>query len=166
MREINMPDLVDLQKLREMRDSGRITIEEYDKGAERLYQKSMLQAGERRAAKNGAVYILLAGFLGVTGIHNFYAGFWGRGLIQLGLSLTSWLFLFLPLILVVLWVLAEIFLQNKDAAGNPFGGSRFLIVGLRIGTVLYLAYTFYTTWKNNEFIWQDNTVVVADEDMV
>ena len=59
-----MPDLVDLQKLREMRDSGRITVEEYDKGTELLYQKSMRQAGERRATKNGAVYILLAGFLG------------------------------------------------------------------------------------------------------
>ncbi len=161
-----MPDLVDLQKLRKMRDNGRITIEEYDKGAERLYQKSMFQAGEQQAAKNGAVYILLAGFLGVTGIHNFYAGFWGRGLIQLGLSLTSWLFLFLPLILVVFWVLTEIFLQNKDAAGNSFGGNRSLIVGLRIGTVLWLAYTFYTTWNNNEFIWQDGgAVVVADEDM-
>ena len=162
-----MPDLVDLQKLREMRDSGRITVEEYDKGTELLYQKSMRQAGERRATKNGAVYILLAGFLGVTGLHNFYAGFWGRALIQLGLSLTSWLFLFLPLILVVLWVLIEIFLQNKDADGNPFGGSRFLIVGLRIGTVLWLVYTFYITWKNNEFIWQDGSaVVVTDEDMV
>ncbi|MBQ8631651.1 MAG: TM2 domain-containing protein [Alphaproteobacteria bacterium] len=159
-----MSDLVDLQKLREMRDNGRISVEEFDKDAEILYQKSMREAGDRKVSKNGAVYILLAGFLGVTGIHNFYAGYWGRGLIQLGLSLLSWLFLFLPLIFVVVWVLGEIFFQNKDAAGNRFGGNRSLITGLRIGTVLWIAYTAYVTWQNNEFIWQD-TVVVTGEDM-
>lgn len=159
-----MSDLVDLQKLREMRDNGRISVEEFDKDAEILYQKSMREAGDRKVSKNGAVYILLAGFLGVTGIHNFYAGYWGRGLIQLGLSLLSWLFLFLPLIFVVFWVLGEIFFQNKDAAGNRFGGNRSLITGLRIGTVLWIAYTAYVTWQNNEFVWQD-TVVVTGEDM-
>ena len=159
-----MSDLVDLQKLREMRDNGRISVEEFDKDAEILYQKSMREAGDRKVSKNGAVYILLAGFLGVTGIHNFYAGYWGRGLIQLGLSLLSWLFLFLPLIFVVVWVLGEIFFQNKDSAGNRFGGNRSLITGLRIGTVLWIAYTAYVTWQNNEFIWQD-TVVVTGEDM-
>lgn len=159
-----MSDLVDLQKLREMRDNGRISVEEFDKDAEILYQKSMREAGDRKVSKNGAVYILLAGFLGVTGIHNFYAGYWGRGLIQLGLSLLSWLFLFLPLIFVVVWVLGEIFFQNKDAAGNRFGGNRSLITGLRIGTVLWIVYTAYVTWQNNEFIWQD-TVVVTGEDM-
>ena len=159
-----MSDLVDLQKLREMRDNGRISVEEFDKDAEILYQKSMREAGDRKVSKNGAVYILLAGFLGVTGIHNFYAGYWGRGLIQLGLSLLSWLFLFLPLIFVVFWILGEIFFQNKDAAGNPFGGNRFLIAALRIGTVLWIAYTAYVTWQNNEFIWQD-TVVVTGENM-
>ena len=159
-----MSDLVDLQKLREMRDNGRISVEEFDKDAEILYQKSMREAGDRKVSKNGAVYILLAGFLGVTGIHNFYAGYWGRGLIQLGLSLLSWLFLFLPLIFVVVWVLGEIFFQNKDAAGNRFGGNRSLITGLRIGTVLWIAYTAYVTWQNNEFIWQD-MVVVTGEDM-
>ncbi len=159
-----MSDLVDLQKLREMRDNGRISVEEFDKDAEILYQKSMREAGDRKVSKNGAVYILLAGFLGVTGIHNFYAGYWGRGLIQLGLSLLSWLFLFLPLIFVVVWVLGEIFFQNKDAAGNRFGGNRSLITGLRIGTVLWIAYTAYVTWQNNEFIWQ-GTVVVTGEDM-
>ena len=147
-----------------MRDNGRISVEEFDKDAEILYQKSMREAGDRKVSKNGAVYILLAGFLGVTGNHNFYAGYWGRGLIQLGLSLLSWLFLFLPLIFVVVWVLGEIFFQNKDAAGNRFGGNRSLITGLRIGTVLWIAYTAYVTWQNNEFIWQD-TVVVTGEDM-
>ena len=159
-----MSDLVDLQKLREMRDNGRISVEEFDNDAEILYQKSMREAGDHKVAKNGALYILLAGFLGVTGIHNFYAGYWGRGLIQLCLSLLSWLFLFLPLIFVVFWLLGEIFFQNKDAAGNRFNGNRSLIAGLRIGTVLWIVYTAYVTWQNNEFIWQD-TVVVTDEDM-
>lgn len=69
--------------------------------------------------KSRLVYILLGLFLGSFGIHNFYAGYSGRGIVQLLLTLfLGWLFF--PLLIVWLWVLIEIIAVNRDARGTPF----------------------------------------------
>ena len=70
--------------------------------------------------KSRLVYILLALFFGGLGIHNFYAGYGGRGAVQLLITLfLAWLF-GIGLFIVGLWVLIEIFVVNTDARGVRF----------------------------------------------
>lgn len=72
----------------------------------------------QKSEKSRIAYILLGLFLGGLGIHNFYAGYTGRGIAQLLISLlTGWLFL--PLLAVGLWVLIEVITVSKDAKGLP-----------------------------------------------
>lgn len=67
------------------------------------------------APKSRLAYILLALFLGT--IHNFYAGYTGKGVTQLlitvlslgVLSLISWI-----------WAIIDICVVSKDAKGVPF----------------------------------------------
>lgn len=67
--------------------------------------------------KSRLAYILLAIFLGYLGIHNFYAGYKGKAIAQLlitvlslgMLSFVSWI-----------WAIVEICTVNKDAQGVPF----------------------------------------------
>lgn len=65
-------------------------------------------------AKSRTTYILLALFLGLFGIHNFYAGYQGRGIAQLLITLFTFWLIF-PLIAVCIWVLIEICIIDKDA---------------------------------------------------
>ncbi len=72
------------------------------------------------APKSRLAYILLGLFLGGLGIHNFYAGYTMKGVIQLLLVLgLGWLGI--PLLIVFIWILVEICTVTKDAAGVPFG---------------------------------------------
>ena len=67
--------------------------------------------------KSRLAYILLALFLGCFGIHNFYAGYKGKGLIQLlitaisfgWLSVVSWI-----------WAIIDIITVTRDKNGVPF----------------------------------------------
>jgi TM2 domain-containing membrane protein YozV len=69
--------------------------------------------------KSRLAYILLALFLGCLGIHNFYAGYAGRGIAQLLISLfLGWLIV--PLAAVVIWIIIEICTVTRDAQGVPF----------------------------------------------
>jgi TM2 domain-containing membrane protein YozV len=66
--------------------------------------------------KNRFCFILLALFLGIFGVHNFYAGYNGRGLTQLLITcLLGWLVV--PAALVVMWNILEIIMVEKDADG-------------------------------------------------
>ncbi len=66
--------------------------------------------------KSRLVYILLALFLGCLGVHNFYAGYTGKGVAQLLLTLLSVGFLSF---FVFIWVIVEICTVTKDANGVP-----------------------------------------------
>ena len=66
--------------------------------------------------KNRLAYILLAIFLGCFGVHNFYAGFTKKGLIQLVLGLLSWLIL--PAIILFIWIIMDIVQVTKDSDGT------------------------------------------------
>jgi TM2 domain-containing membrane protein YozV len=70
--------------------------------------------------KKRAVYIILGLFLGGWGVHNFYAGYVGRGIAQLLIVLLAgWRFY--PLALIVgAWVLIEICTVTQDAKGKSF----------------------------------------------
>ena len=113
-----MADINDLEKLAELKKKGIISDEEFvqQKGA-------ILKAGANPQVngeqKERIVYILLGIFLGGFGIHNFYAGYTGKGVAQL--LITLFLFwLVIPLLAVFVWVLIEIITVTKDANGVAF----------------------------------------------
>lgn len=67
--------------------------------------------------KSRLAYILLGLFLGMLGIHNFYAGFTGRGIAQLLISLLSCGLLAVG---VFIWNIVEIVTQKTDSMGVEF----------------------------------------------
>lgn len=70
--------------------------------------------------KSRAAYVLLGLFLGGLGIHNFYAGYTGRAVAQLLIVLLGWWILFIPVLIVWLWVLIEVITVSRDARGIAF----------------------------------------------
>jgi len=62
----------------------------------------------------------LALFLGTLGIHNFYAGYTKKGIIQLLMTFPGFILMFIPPMIVGVWVLIDICTVTKDGAGNPF----------------------------------------------
>ena len=69
------------------------------------------------SAKDRVAYVLLAVFLGGIGIHNFYAGFTKRAIIQLLVSILScgilWFFMWI-------WAIIEACTVTQDANGVRF----------------------------------------------
>ena len=69
--------------------------------------------------KKRSTYVILALFLGWLGMHNFYAERKALGIIQLMIFiLLGWLYI--PIILVYIWAITEIFTVKKDGKGVPF----------------------------------------------
>ena len=112
---------------------------------ERIARRIVSGTRENAGAKNGVVYVILAFFLCVIGLHNFYAGYVKRGLIQLLLTLVSPMFMFVPLLLVSCWGIIEMLFQNKDAKGRTFSGNAGIIWSLRLLGLGILAYSLMTT---------------------
>jgi TM2 domain-containing membrane protein YozV len=72
-----------------------------------------------RAPKSRTAFVLLGIFLGGLGIHNFFAGYTAKGVIQLLITLLlGWLII--PLIGVWNWVIIEVCTVTADAAGEAF----------------------------------------------
>ena len=71
---------------------------------------------EPEELKNRWVYILLGIFLGEFGIHNFYAGYIGRGVVKLLITILSFGLLFW---ISWIWALVEICTVRIDSRGRP-----------------------------------------------
>jgi len=70
-----------------------------------------------KAAKSRGVFIILGILLGLLGIHNFYAGYYGRGAAQLIITLLlGWIVI--GIVITGLWVLVDLFTVTNDADGN------------------------------------------------
>ena len=69
------------------------------------------------SSKSRVAYILLGLFLGSLGIHNFYAGYGGKGVAQLLLTIFLWWTIIVP-IAVTIWIIIEICTVDHDAFGN------------------------------------------------
>jgi TM2 domain-containing membrane protein YozV len=70
-----------------------------------------------RATKSRGVYIILGLFFGCLGIHNFYAGHYGRGAAQLVITiLLGWAII--GLVITVFWSLIEIISETQDGDGQ------------------------------------------------
>ena len=89
---------------------------------------------------NGIVYVLFAFVLGAIGVHNFYAKFWKRGLVQFLLTFLAPFMLFFPLIFTSMWAEAELLFQNRDKDGRLFRGSRRKIWLLRLISIVVLVW--------------------------
>ena len=67
--------------------------------------------------KNRTTFILLGVFLGALGIHNFYAGYTGRAVGQLCLTIMT---LFYGGIISWIWAVVEVCIVEQDSAGRRF----------------------------------------------
>lgn len=74
---------------------------------------------ENKTGKRRIVYILLALFFGVWGIHNFYARRYFCAGIQLFLMVASVSSGSAIFMISVIWIFIEIFLVKKDGRGIP-----------------------------------------------
>ena len=69
------------------------------------------------SAKSRVTFVLLGLFLGCLGIHNFYAGYSGKGVAQLLITIfLGWVF-GLGIVITGIWALIEIIVVNTDAQG-------------------------------------------------
>lgn len=67
--------------------------------------------------KSQLIYAVLALFFGAFGLHNFYANRWGRGLIQLLLTVGTG---FVGVLVSSLWSIINIFTIETDGDGHAF----------------------------------------------
>lgn len=66
--------------------------------------------------KSRGVYIVLGLFFGLLGAHNFYAGYYWQGIVQLVLGgLLFWTYIG-PFIVIV-WILCDLIAETHDASG-------------------------------------------------
>lgn len=158
-----MDQLVNLETLKELRDQGKITDQEFEDRSEALYEKTIDNIDRPAGAKSGIWYVVLAWFLGTLGVHNFYAGYFFSGLVMLILTITSPLFLFIPLIVTAIWALLDLLLVNKDAHGVPFTGDRNVILILRIAAVVWLLIALYYAYVNGQFSYGEYELVPVEE---
>jgi TM2 domain-containing membrane protein YozV len=69
------------------------------------------------AVKSRGVFIILGLLLGCLGIHNFYAGYNGKGAVQLIITLVlGWVII--GLVITAVWALIEVCTVTADAKGN------------------------------------------------
>ena len=73
--------------------------------------------GYGRLPKSRTAYIVLGIFLGAFGAHNFYAGYAGKAVGQLCLTLLSFFYL---AVAAWLWAVIEICIVDTDSAGVKF----------------------------------------------
>ena len=91
---------------------------QYQQSPVQVYQQPLIvQPVFMNPAKSRVAYILLGFFLGFLGIHNFYAGYGGKGATQLLLNLFLFWTFIVPLG-VAIWILIEICTVDHDAYGN------------------------------------------------
>lgn len=80
---------------------------------------SQMQPGQvvGEPAKKRSTYMILAFFLGALGVHNFYAGYMGRAIAQLLISVLSFGML---AFVSGIWAFIELFVVKQDARNVPF----------------------------------------------
>ena len=161
-KRIFMDEFVNFEKLEILQKQGKLSPEEFAEQKQILFKRAMRESGEHANPKSGVIYILLAWFLGTIGIHNFYAGYAGRAVIQLLLTLSAPLFLFVPLIVTALWAFLELLFQNTSRGGRKFSGSRKVIWMLRIGAVAW----FVAALASAVFVDFNLPVELPEEDII
>ena len=70
-----------------------------------------------KTAKSRGIYIILALFFGLIGVHNFYAGRYGRGAAQLIITAVLGWFV-VGIVITFLWTLVDMFTVTTDGDGH------------------------------------------------
>jgi len=70
-----------------------------------------------RRDKRRRNFIILGVLLGLFGVHNFYAGYYGKGALQLLITIT-WGMIYLGIVITGTWVLIDLLSVRHDAKGN------------------------------------------------
>lgn len=136
-----MADLNDLETLAKLKEDGVITEEEFQQQKEAILTKNL--KSEETSSRNGILYIILTSLFGLLGVHNFYAGYIGKGAAQLLMTLFSGLFIFIPLLIIFIWNICELLFVNYDAQGKRFSGNRTTILVIK-GTIALILLIFFT----------------------
>ena len=135
-----MSNLEELETLNNLKEKGIITQEEFEKKkAEILNNQTTTPQGNT----SQLAYVLLAFFLGALGIHNFYAGRWKRGLVQLLLTLLTF---GIGTLITAPWSIINIFTIHTNAKGEemiPCKVAKY-IFGI-IGILYWLTIPFIMT---------------------
>lgn len=139
-----MENMINPEKLEELRDKKFISEEEYNVQKKHLFEKIVKKTNGRVNPKSGVIYIVLAWFLGTLGLHNFYAGYVLRGTAQLLMTLMAQFFMFIPLLIAAVWAYLDLLLQNKSRNGEYFSGSRKVIFILRTAATIWLALALFS----------------------
>lgn len=87
------------------------------KVAAEICPKCGVRISKKKNGRERIVYLLLGIFLGSLGAHNFYAGYSGRAIAQLLISILSCGMLAIP---VQIWAIIEACTTKVDAEGIPF----------------------------------------------
>lgn len=136
-------DFENLEELKALRARGVLSEEQFATYYNRMAQQILHDRKEEAHSKNGLIYLLLAYFTGTIGLHNFYAGYYKRGGIQLFLTLISFYMYYIPLLFAAFWALLEFLLVNHSANGMKFRGSRAVIWLWRLAGLAFLAFQYY-----------------------
>jgi len=82
-----------------------------------LFKAPATSAATSKEPRSRITYILLGLFLGFLGVHNFYAGYAKRGLIQLLLTLLT---VFIAVFVTWIWAIVEVCTVDRDNNGVIF----------------------------------------------
>lgn len=96
-------DFENLEELKKLRARGVLSEEQFERRYSRMAQRILNDRKEEARSKSGLVYLLLAYFTGTIGLHNFYAGYYKRGGVQLFLTLISFYMYYIPLLVTAFW---------------------------------------------------------------
>ena len=109
--------------------------------------------GHREGQKSQLIYVVFALFFGAFGIHNFYANRWGRGLIQLILTVGTGM---LGTVISSLWSVINIFTIETDGDGHPFdlnAPAKYICGGLGIfkyfGEIVFWSFLLFNFATGN-----------------
>ena len=80
-------------------------------------ENSKKHSNPNNEPKSQLIYVILALFFGAFGIHNFYADRWGRGFVQLLLTVVTG---FVGAVISSLWAVVNIFTIETDGNGKAF----------------------------------------------
>lgn len=107
-----MSHLDELETLHDLKEKGIISEEEFEKKKADLLNN---QITPPHGDTSQLAYVLLAFFLGALGIHNFYAGRWKRGLVQLLLTLLTF---GIGTLITAPWSIINIFTIHTNGKGE------------------------------------------------
>jgi hypothetical protein len=102
------------------KDWGRIKAERQEE-KERMQKYEQILggplSGRKKSIKQRGIFIILGLLIGGIGAHNFYAGFYGRGVVQLILTILAFAIYPLAAVAVGAWILIELITVSDDSEG-------------------------------------------------